>query len=528
MIFHRCSGILLHPTSLPGKFGIGELGPQAYRFADFLADTGQGIWQVLPLGPTGYGDSPYQCFSAFAGNPLLVSLEKLVELGDLSPGDLERDLPLFPECQVDFGWVIVYKFPLLRKAAENFRARASAARRENYEEFCRRNSSWLDNYALFIALKAEHGGKAVWNKWERDIATRQPEALARWRERLADEIALQKYSQYQFFTQWSELKTYCHERGIKIMGDIPIFVAHDSADVWVHPDQFHLDSDGNPSAQSGVPPDYFSATGQLWGNPVYRWDTMAKTGYSWWIERFRSALRLVDIIRLDHFRGFEAYWEIPAGEKTAVNGRWVKGPGADLFDKVQKTLGDLPIVAETLGVITPEVTALRDQFGFPGMGILQFGFGTDPQSPEFKPHNFHRHFVVYTGTHDNDTTLGWWTSRGVGDSTRSAENIRKEREFACKYLGTDGREMNWVFIRTLLSSVADMAIIPLQDILGLGGEARMNLPARPGGNWRWRFTAAQLTPEIAERLAELVRIYDRTLEAVEKTPARVVAAPASL
>ena len=287
------------------------------------------------------------------------------------------------------------------------------------------------------------------------VAARRPEALARWEASLAEPIDTQKYVQYQFFKQWSELKAYCHERGIQMMGDIPIFVAHDSADVWAQPELFHLDADGNPSVQAGVPPDYFSATGQLWGNPLYRWDVMAETGYAWWIDRFRSTLRLVDIVRLDHFRGFEAYWEIPGKEKTAIKGRWVKAPGAELFEAVQKTLADLPIVAETLGVITPEVEALRDRFGFPGMGILQFAFGTDPQAPDFKPHNYSRHFVVYTGTHDNDTTIGWWTSSGVGDSTRTAENIRAEREFALKYLGTDGREMNWVLIRAILASVAD-------------------------------------------------------------------------
>ncbi len=488
MRFQRRSGILLHPTSLPGFFGIGELGPEAYRFADFLADAKLGIWQVLPLGPTGYGDSPYQCFSAFAGNPLLVSLERLVEFGDLSPGEVAEDLPAFPGGYVDFGWVIQYKLPLLKKAAEKFAANASPARREEYEDFCRQNALWLDNYALFMALKDSHGGQTVWNKWDRDIASRQPGALARWQERLAAEIAVEKYTQFQFFKQWSELKAYCHQREIRLMGDIPIFVAHDSADVWAHPELFQLDAAGNPSVQAGVPPDYFSATGQLWGNPIYRWGAMAETGYSWWIERFRSALRLVDIIRLDHFRGFEAYWEIPAGEKNAVRGAWVKGPGAGLFEAVQKTLGDLPIVAETLGVITPEVRVLRDQFGFPGMGILQFAFGTDPQAPEFKPHHFPRHFVVYTGTHDNDTTLGWWTSEGAGDSTRTAANIRAERNCARKYLGSDGREMNWVLIRAILASVADTAIIPLQDVLGLGSEARMNLPARPSGNWQWRFT----------------------------------------
>jgi 4-alpha-glucanotransferase len=507
--FSRCSGILLHPTSLPGRLGIGGLGPGAYWFADFLAGTGQRIWQVLPLGPTGYGDSPYQCFSAFAGNPLLVSLEKLVAEGDLPPGDLAADLPAFPDRQVDFGGVIQHRIPLHNKAAKNFLARASATRREDFEAFCRQNASWLDNYALFMALKQAHGGEAVWNKWERDIATRQPEALARWETVLTEPINTEKYVQYQFFKQWSELKAYCHDRRIQMMGDIPIFVAHDSADVWAQPELFHLDADGNPSVQAGVPPDYFSAAGQLWGNPLYRWDVMAETGYAWWIDRFRSILRLVDIVRLDHFRGFEACWEVPGNEKTAINGRWVKAPGGELLEAIQKTLGDLPIVAETLGVITPEVEALRDRFGFPGMGILQFAFGTDPQAPEFKPHNHRRHYVVYTGTHDNDTTLGWWTSSGVGDSTRTAENIRAEREFALKYLGTDGREMNWVLIRAVLASVADVAIIPLQDVLGLGSEARMNLPATSSGNWRWRFTADQLTPEIGERLRELTVIYDR-------------------
>ena len=509
MKFSRCSGILLHPTSLPGRLGIGDLGPEAYRFADFLAGAGQRIWQVLPLGPTGYGDSPYQCFSAFAGNPLLVSLEKLAAEGDLSPSDLAYDIPEFPNHQVNFGQVVRHRLPLLERAAGNFLARPSVQRCEDFQAFCQQNAHWLDNFALFMALKEAHGGEAVWNKWERDIAGRKPEALARWEEALSGPIATQKYIQYQFFKQWSELKTYCHQRGIQMMGDIPIFAAHDSADVWAHPEFFHLDADGNPSVQAGVPPDYFSATGQLWGNPLYRWEAMAETGYAWWIERLRAILKLVDIVRLDHFRGFEAYWEVPGGDRTAVNGRWVKAPGGQLLEAVQKTLGDLPIVAETLGVNTPAVEALRDRFGFPGMGILQFAFGTDPQAPEFMPHNYSRHFVVYTGTHDNDTTIGWWTSSGVGDSTRTAENIRAERDFALQYLGTDGREMNWVFIRTVLASVADTAIIPLQDVLGLGSKARMNLPGTSGGNWQWRFTADQLTPQLGQRLRQLTVIYDR-------------------
>ena len=510
MRFNRCSGILLHPTSLPGRFGIGELGPEAYWFADFLADTQQRLWQVLPLGPTGYGDSPYQCFSAFAGNPLLLSLEKLVESGDLSPREVAQNLPLFPDSYVDFGGVMQYKLPLLKRAAENFGVSAAPEQRDAFEAFCAQNAAWLDNFALFMALKEAHSG-AVWNHWEPEIAIRQPEALSRCRKRLAGEIAVQKYTQFQFSRQWSELKAYCHDRGIQLMGDIPIFVAHDSADVWASPGFFRLDSQGNPSVVAGVPPDYFSATGQRWGNPLYDWNAIAETGYAWWIERFRLALQLVDIVRLDHFRGFEACWEIPASEETAVKGQWVKGPGSALFEAVQNTLGELPIVAETLGLITPQVRELRDRFGFPGMGILQFAFGTDPQAPEFKPHFYQRNFVVYTGTHDNDTTLGWWASHG-GDSTRTAKSIRQEREFARKYLQTDGHEMNWVLIRAALASVADFAIVPLQDVLGLGSEARMNLPARASGNWRWRFTASQLTSEPSQRLKELVEIFDRGMQ----------------
>jgi 4-alpha-glucanotransferase len=509
MDFPRVSGILLHPTSLPGRFGIGDLGPEAFRFADFLASTQQGIWQVLPLGPTGYGDSPYQCFSAFAGNPLLVSIDILIKSGDLRAADANASLPSFPADSVDFGRVIQYKLPLLKRAAENFLAHAKAARREAFDEFSRENVSWLEDYALFMALKEAHGGQAVWNQWPHEIAMRQPQALVSAEESLAHEIAVQKYIQFQFYRQWSELRAYCHSKRIRLMGDIPIFVAHDSADVWASPNLFRLAPDGSLEAQAGVPPDYFSATGQLWGNPVYRWDAMAEHGYQWWIERIRSALRLVDFIRLDHFRGFEAYWEIPAGEVTAIHGEWIKGPGADLFEAVQRALGNVPIVAETLGVITPEVIELRDRFGFPGMGILQFAFGNDAQSPDFRPHNYHRNFVVYTGTHDNDTALGWWTSEGKGDSTRTQDDIRREKDFALNYLGTNGKEMNWVMIRAILASVADMAIIPLQDVLGLGSEARMNLPARPSGNWQWRFTWNRLTRKRRARLKELTELYDR-------------------
>jgi len=503
--FPRSSGILLHPTSLPGRFGIGDLGPEAERFVDFLANAGQRVWQVLPLGPTAYGDSPYQCFSAFAGNPLLISPEKLVEEGVLSPADLHEN-PSFPLHEVDFGRVISFKRSVLRKAFENFKAQGGA-NDEKFQNFCEQNYSWLDDFALFMALK-ETGKGSPWHEWPSDIALCRPAALAAWREKLADDIQARKFWQYVFFEQWAALKWACGERGIRIMGDIPIFVAHDSADVWAHPELVQLDAKGRPTVVTGVPPDYFSATGQLWGNPIYRWEAMARSGYEWWIRRLRTVLQLVDIVRLDHFRGFEAYWEVPGTETTAINGRWVEGPGDALFQAFQGALGELPIVAETLGVITPEVEALRERWGCPGMAVLQFAFGSESQAPAFMPHNFHHDLVVYTGTHDNDTTLGWWNSR-VTDSTRTSEQIEREKTRALKYLAADGREMNWAFIRTVLASVADTAVIPLQDVLDLGSEARMNLPGSPGGNWRWRFPPEMLTVERRLRLAELTEIYGR-------------------
>jgi 4-alpha-glucanotransferase len=379
--FPRSSGILLHPTSLPGRFGIGDLGPEAYRFVDFLAAAGQRIWQVLPLGPTGYGDSPYQLFSAFAGNPLLISLDQLAEEGLLTREELAQ-APDFPTEEVDYGPVIRFKQQLMRAAYGRFRT--GWQHRAEFEDFRSMNSGWLGDYALFMAVKAAHGGEAVWSRWEPSIAARQPEALKEWRARLANEIEALEFEQYMFFRQWRSLHNYARERGIRIMGDLPIYVAHDSADVWANPDLFQLDAAGDPAVMSGVPPDYFSATGQLWGNPIYRWDRMAETGFRWWIDRVRAALAQLDLIRLDHFRGLEAYWEVPAGETTARNGRWVKGPGAALFEALEGALGELPIVAENLGVITPEVEAIRTQFGFPGMAILQFAFGKDPPSAGFQ------------------------------------------------------------------------------------------------------------------------------------------------
>ena len=507
MSFPRSSGILLHPTSLPGPYGIGELGAEAHRFADFLKDAGQRTWQLLPLGPTGYGDSPYQCFSAFAGNPLLLSLDTIVKRGYLSRDDLEIR-PKFPRESVDFGPLIKWKIPLLRKAAGEFRSSATPADRETFDAFCERHAAWLDEFALFMALKETHD-YVMWTLWEPELALRKPAALEKARRDLKEQIECNKFIQFEFDRQWSELKAHCERNGIRIMGDVPIYVAQDSSDVWAEPDMFDLEADGKPRVIAGVPPDYFSATGQCWGNPIYRWDVHAKTGFRWWIARFRRAFEMLDMIRLDHFRGFEAYYEIPGTATTAVNGKWVKGPGAALFEAVEAELGNLPILAENLGVITPEVEGLRNRFGFPGMAILQFAFGKDPQAPDFKPHNYPRHRVAYTGTHDNDTVVGWWASTGASDSTRTAEDVEKEMEFARRYLNTDGSEIHWAMIRTLMASVADTVFFPLQDVLGVGSEGRMNLPGTSSGNWHWRYRAEELTVGIGARLRQMVQTYDR-------------------
>jgi 4-alpha-glucanotransferase len=506
----RSAGILLHPTSLPGPHGIGELGPEATAFLDFLQETGQGLWQVLPLGPTGYGDSPYQCFSAFAGNPLLVSLDRLCDEGLVSASDLKKS-PGFPEGEVDFGPVIEFKRPLLAKAFAAFEKKADAKRRGAFESFVAGQASWLGDFALFMALKRANGG-AAWSTWDRALVNRDEAALRKARRELARDVREVEFEQWLFFEQWEDVRRQARERGIRLMGDIPIFVAHDSADVWAHPEIFHLAADGRPSFQAGVPPDYFSATGQLWGNPLYRWDALARTGYAWWIERFRAVLALVDLVRLDHFRGFEAYWEVAGDAETAVDGRWVKGPGTPFFEALRGALGELPIVAEDLGVITPEVEALRDGFGFPGMAILQFAFGSDAQANGFLPHNYTPNKVVYTGTHDNDTVVGWWTA-GVGDSTRTAAEVEDEHERALTYCGGDGTGIHWDFIRTLFVSVADIAIVPLQDVVGAGNDARMNLPGRGDGNWRWRFAPSALTPAIRKRLRAITEGSGRCLPA---------------
>jgi len=495
MRFPRASGILLHPTSLPGRYGIGDLGLAAYEFVDFLVGAGQQLWQILPLGPTGYGDSPYQCFSAFAGNPLLICLEKLLEDGHLKPDELAV-APAFPEDWVDYGAVIRFKIPLLKRSLVTFEHQATATEKAEFAQFIEDHRVWLDDFALFMALKDHHGG-AVWNAWPADIATRQPRALEHWRKALAREIRTQQYLQFQFFRQWKTLKRYANERGIRIIGDIPIFVAYDSADAWANPEQFYFDEAGRPIVVAGVPPDYFSETGQLWGNPLYRWDVMAQDGYRWWIRRLQATLELVDIVRLDHFRGFVGYWAVPATEKTAVNGEWREGPGADLFWAVEQALGQLPIIAEDLGFITPEVRALRDQFQFPGMKILQFAFSTDADDP-FLPHNYERNCVVYTGTHDNDTTIGWYQTAPP-----------HEQDFVRRYLARDGHDIAWDLMRLAQSSVADLAITPLQDVLRLGSEARMNLPSRAAGNWRWRYRREVLTHELQGQLREMAILYGR-------------------
>ncbi len=494
MYNRRASGILLHPTSLPGR-GIGDLGRGAYQFVDWLHAARQRRWQIMPLGPTGYGDSPYASFSAMAGNPLLISLEQLVQEGMLPQAELEH-APDFSPSHVDYGPVIQWKMATLQAAYAHFSANASAAQRGAFEAFHNDQSRWLDNYALFAALKEAHGG-APWNQWEPAIAQREPAAVGEWQSKLADRVRFQQFLQWIFFDQWQALKQYANARDIQIIGDIPIFVAYDSADVWANPDLFYLDAQGNPTVVAGVPPDYFSATGQRWGNPLYRWDVLAQRNFSWWIERFRVTFFLVDIVRLDHFRGFAAYWEVPAAEETALNGRWVEGPRMALFEALRRELGPVPIIAEDLGLITPDVDALRDELGLPGMAVLQFAWGDTPANP-YQPHNFHRNLVAYTGTHDNDTTLGWWHSLDA-----------KAKTHLQHYLRLHGDTIAWDLIRVALMSVADTAIVPLQDVLNLGSEARMNMPGRPTGNWSWRVLPEQLNAENARWLGELTYLYGR-------------------
>ena len=512
MTFPRASGILLHPTSLPGPFGIGDLGDEAYRLADFLIAAGQSLWQVLPLGPTGYGDSPYACYSAFAGNTLLISPERLVKEGLITKSDLAH-APSLPGGKIDFAAAHELKDALLDQAFTSYQRTTDTEFRSAFETFAEQHAVWLDDYALFRALKNAHGG-SPWTEWEHSLVHRTHAALAQARQQLHEQIEAQKFYQFLFFKQWSELKSYCNRRGIRIIGDIPIFVAHDSADVWTNPDQFKLNSDGSPKVVAGVPPDYFSKTGQYWGNPLFNWERMLADGFKWWIDRVRASLQMVDIARIDHFRGFAACWEIPGGDKTAERGRWVDSPGRELFTAIRKALGELPIIAEDLGVITPDVEKLRDDFGFPGMRILQFAFSSDTKNIDL-PHNYHRNLVVYTGTHDNDTTVGWFNSVPGEGSTRNATQIECERQFCMKYLSTKGNEIHWDFIRGLFASVANLALVPMQDVLGLGTEARMNLPNSTTGNWLWRFNESALTNDLAKRLRDLTYLYGRVAEGAE-------------
>jgi 4-alpha-glucanotransferase len=495
MKFKRSSGVLLHPTCLPGPYGIGDIGSTAHRWVDFLSSSGCGLWQILPLGPTGYGDSPYQCFSSFAGNPFLISPDALLSDDLLHPDDL-YDRPAFPNDHVDFGKIIPWKLGLLDRSFIRFQHSQSARLMKEMEEFRVKQSVWLDDFALFMALKEIHGGQP-WHTWEEPLRNRRADALIQVHKNFDVAIQRQIYRQFIFFRQWSQLLTHAHEKHIQIIGDIPIFVAHDSADVWSNPQLFHLDKSGKPTFVAGVPPDYFAPTGQLWGNPLYRWDIHARDGYTWWVERIKATLALVDIIRIDHFRGFAGYWEVPGNAKTAEVGRWVPGPGKDFFQRILDTLGDLPIIAEDLGVITPDVEDMRDSFDLPGMRILQFGFDSTPADP-FLPHNYPVNCIVYTGTHDNDTALGWYNR--VPD---------KDKNFYRSYMNRDGSDFSWDLIRGVWSSVAIFGLAPMQDFLNLGNEARMNYPGNPSGNWTWRMPKDAESLELQEKIRKLNYLYSR-------------------
>lgn len=495
----RSAGVLLHLTSLPGPHGIGDLGPEARRTADFLASAGQRWWQMLPVGPTGAGNSPYSSPSTFAGNPLLISLEDLLEDGFLEPQDLEAP-EFFPAEKVNFVVAAKFKGDRLRKAFAQFTQEKHGALWAEFKVFYRDHSRWVDDYSFFCVLKDKYG-QASWSQWPEEARLRQ---FRRWGQQslrsFGEAVFYQQFVQFIFHRQWHRLRDYCSQRGIGLIGDVPIFVAYESADVWAHPELFELDEQGKPLVVSGVPPDYFSETGQLWGNPHYRWDVLKKNGYSWWIDRLRSTAERFNAVRLDHFIAFQNYWEIPAAALTAKEGRWVPGPGADFFEKVASHLKDLELIAEDLGTVTPEVMALRDRFDLPGMRVLQFAFGNDRQAESFLPHHYPRRCVAYTGTHDNDTTAGWFNDPGTAPGSRSKEQIEKERHNARVYLSADGREIHWDMIRAVLKSTADTAIIPAQDLLGLGSWARMNRPGIAEGSWQWRLAESALTPELALKL----------------------------
>jgi len=495
MLKTRASGILLHPTSLPGRFGSGDMGTDAYRFVDWLVEAGQSFWQVLPLGEIGPGNSPYMSRSAFAGNVLLIDPVELSEHGWLEPGEL-KPLPGFHAERVDFGLMQPFRMDLLRRASGRFFSGNDRMRHE-YEGFCKAESGWIRDYALFMAI-AEHQGWREWDAWPDELVRRDEQALLDFERLYADEIGFWKFCQWCFARQWFKLKTYANSRGVRIIGDAPIFVAYQSADVWAHQNLFKLDEDGRPTVVAGVPPDYFSETGQLWGNPVYRWDEHERTDFSWWIARMRQAFRFADVVRVDHFRGFAAYWEIPADAPNAISGQWVPAPGEQLFHALKRSFPELPILAEDLGIITPDVAELRDKFELPGMRVLQFAFG-DTEANPFLPHNYVPNTVAYTGTHDNDTTLGWWNT--LSDH---------ERSFAQQYLHSDGLAIHRDMMRALSASVANTVVFPMQDVLGLASEHRMNFPGKPTGNWEWRFSWNQIGAEQTTALAEMSVEYARS------------------
>ena len=496
-MFERSSGILFHPTSLPGKYGIGTLGKEAYAFIDFLKKSRQKLWQIFPLGPTGYGDSPYQSFSSFAGNPYLIDFDLLIEAHLLSEEDLRDVFFGDNEEYIDYGAIYNQKYPLLRRAYENFKSSDNHEMRENLEHFKRENASWLNDYSLYISLKNHFNG-LPWNEWAHDIKNREHEAMEHYKNELADDVEYHNFIQFLFFKQWGDVKRYANENGIKIIGDIPIFVAADSSDAWANPEIFLFDEERKPVKVAGVPPDYFSATGQLWGNPLYNWQKLKETNYSWWVERVRANLSTCDIIRIDHFRGFEAYWAVPYGDDTAINGQWEPGPGIDLFNAIKSQLGELPIIAEDLGLMTQGVIDLREATGFPGMKILGFAFDSGEEN-DYLPHTYTKNCVVYTGTHDNDTLIGWFQKAKEED-----------RQFARDYLNSRSDDkIHWDAIRGAWSSVANMAISPVQDFLGLGSEARINTPGVAAGNWQWRLKHGVLTDELADRIAKLTKVYSR-------------------
>lgn len=500
MLNKRGCGVLLHPTSLPGSGGIGTFGDEARRFIDLLAKMGMSYWQVLPLTPPACGNSPYSSFSAFAGNPLLIDLEQVIAEGDLPEGCNNRD---FSEHSVDFDAVSGFKHQLLQQAGSLFLSQEVTQRKKEFWHFCD-TTPWLHEFALFMSIKQGTKGKP-WNKWNRDSALLTTESYEKYSVAMKQEIGIQKYIQWQFFKQWKSLRKYAESRGIAIIGDLPIFVAYDSADVWSHREQFLLDETGKPTVVAGVPPDYFSKTGQLWGNPLYDWNLMRDQGYLWWINRFRSMFELYDVVRIDHFRGFEAAWHVPASHRTAQHGKWVSGPGADLFDAVFSDLGSLPIIAEDLGVITAGVEELRDRYNFPGMKILQFAFGSDSSNP-YLPHNHQRNCVIYTGTHDNDTSLGWYNSLSDSQRVRVVE-----------YLGCNDDNCVPALLRTALMSVADTVVLPFQDLLMLNSDARMNIPGKAFGNWGWRFNWDMLAPDLAQKTGDLVERYGRQNKVIKQT-----------